>query len=71
MEDTRPAEVIEAVSLTKRAMALEQDRDLLNYNHRNALSEIEHELTKIYMRLGELRRTNGGVMAVSNDSPLY
>ena len=59
MEDTRPAFIVEALALTRRDIDLEKDLDVLDYNYKNARSHILNEQSKIQMRIGELRRTEG------------
>ena len=59
MQDTRPLRIIEALDLTRRDMDLEKDLDVLDYNYKNARSHILNEQSKIQMRIGELRRTEG------------
>jgi len=59
MQDTRPPRIKEAIELTKRDMDLERDLDTLEYNYRHAKSQILNEQSRIAMRIGELRRTEG------------
>lgn len=59
MEDTRPQAIIEAMQLTRRDLALEKDLDTLDYNYKNARSQILNEMSRIQLRLGELTRTHG------------
>ena len=49
----------EAMELVKRDMDLEKELDTLEYNYKNARSQILNEQSKIAMRIGELRRRDG------------
>ena len=58
-KDSRPRYVVEAAEIGRMICVLESQRDLLKYNFDNASAQIQKELTRCWMRVGELDRMYG------------